>query len=128
MGPLVAGPFFIGQVEEVDGSGAEEMPGFKPTRHELEVLAKYWLRRLLDIDFDWYYFQQFCSSERRVKCFARRRLGRLEDLLGGAAFDDVEKEVCAEFEKKIGSVRWDMFLKGIEPQRDEQGIPIFPKK
>jgi hypothetical protein len=44
------GTFSIGYVEEVNGTGAQEVQEFLPTRHELLQLVKYWARVDVDIN------------------------------------------------------------------------------
>jgi len=40
----------IGAVDEVNGSGAAEVVGFIPTRHELLELARYWANVAVEIE------------------------------------------------------------------------------
>ena len=50
LGAMRCGTFSIGYVEEVNGTGAQEVQEFLPTRHELLQLVKYWARVDVDIE------------------------------------------------------------------------------
>ena len=63
--PLSNGVFVIGNVDELNGAGAEEM-AFMPTRHELLQLVKYWTREILEIRYSWFLSAGTDSTEIRV--------------------------------------------------------------
>jgi hypothetical protein len=105
-----AGP--AGHVDEVNGDGAAEMPGFVPTRHELIELAKYWTGVTLDIQYEWFIDQQVGSSDRRIESFARRRVSRIARLLGDEAVTKAITAVEEQLGKKFGNPKyWDIFLR-----------------
>jgi len=83
----------VGFVEEVNGAGAEECREFVPTKHELSVLAKYWIKESLDADF--FFFDRKHSSSRlsRISTFAHCRLCRIERILGSETFKAADTEV-----------------------------------
>jgi hypothetical protein len=116
----------IGGVDEVNGTGALEASGFVPTRHELAVIAEYWLRELLDIEFFSFCFGQTGSRELRLCPFAARRLGRIESILGETVVEGIERKVYSEQRAKVDPRLWKMFLNGERPQRDDNGLTIFP--
>jgi hypothetical protein len=112
-----SGPGFrIGYLDDVNGPGAAEVVGFVPTRHELLELAKYWTNVAVDIEYDWFLYGQVGSSDMRRRPFARRRIGRIQELLGDAV-DKVVGEVYEEYGKKQDPRSWEVFLHGTEEQR-----------
>ena len=123
-GAIRAGNCRIGCVPEVNGEGALEENGFVPTRHELSILARYWLEEVLTINFDWFYYRQTGSSEMRVKPYAYRRFARIERILGGDAIESLEREVMSQRAAKVEPWLWKMFVEGEEPARDEHGLPV----
>ena len=124
LGVIMAGNCRVGCVPEVNGEGALEENGFVPTRHELPILASYWLEKVLTLNFDWFYYRQTGSSEIRVKPYAYRRLARIEQILGADAIETLDREVMSELEAKVDPQIWKMFLNGEEPERDEHGVPV----
>ena len=109
-------PFPIAAVEEVNGTGAAEVVGFVPTRHELLELARYWAKVAVDIEYLWFLYQQVGSSDLRRQPFAWSRVGRIQELLG----DDVSKivdKVYEEYGRKQEPKYWDVFLNGTDEQR-----------
>ncbi len=81
--PLGGPGVVIGFVDEVNGPGAAEIPDFVPTRHELLELVKYWETERLVIMWSWGMYGLTGSSETRVEPYGRRRIARIEELLGG---------------------------------------------
>ena len=118
----------VGFVEQVNGPGAEECREFVPTKHELSVLAKYWIRERLNADWPVFCYEHYSSKWSRISDFAHRRLARIERILGREAFDAAEAEVKAEFASGVDPRLWNMFVTGKEPARDEQGLPILPNE
>jgi hypothetical protein len=114
----------IGGVYEVNGEGALEAPEFVPTCHELEVIARHWLRRAIDIEFFFYCTEQNGSTDDRVKSFARRRLGRIRQILGDA-YRKLDLEVKAEVGADVDPRLWKMFLNGVQPERGRDGLPVL---
>jgi hypothetical protein len=117
LGAMRCGTFSIGYVEEVNGTGAQEVQEFLPTRHELLQLVKYWAR--VDVDIEYFYFccQQSGSTEMRRSTFARRRLARIADLLGDEAVDQAIEEAFADYGKDQDPRVWNIFLNGTEEER-----------
>ena len=72
----------MGWVDEVHGKGAIEEAGFVPTRHELLQLLQYWYERISETSFFQFYYSQVGSAENNVVDFAKRRISRIEQVLG----------------------------------------------
>jgi hypothetical protein len=119
---------FIGCVDEVNGPGAVLAREFVPTRHELSIIATYWLKVVRDFHFDWFYFQSTDSVAIRREPFARRRLGRIERILGEEAMQELNQKVTSELEANVDPRLWKMFVTGQKPARDEHGLPILPNE
>ena len=89
-----------GYVVEVNGELAREIPDFVPTRDELIQLAKYWAKVERDIEFFHFRFRMTGSSEVRRATFARRRIARIERLVGRDVVKMAKEEAYAEVEKE----------------------------
>lgn len=115
LGAVHAGPFTIGDVEEVNGVGGEEVP-FVPTRHESIQLVKYWTRRAFDIEYWWFFYEQYGSSDVREHSFAWRRIGRIASAIGEPdvrkAIDETRDELVKEGDG------WRIFLRGSSEEKD----------
>jgi hypothetical protein len=112
---LRAGSFAIGYVDEVNGGGGEEM-AFIPTRHELLQLVKYWTEKAFNIEFDWFLYQQYGSSDLRKHHFAWRRVARIESAIGEAAVTRAVDEIADDLARK--GEGWRIFLRGTDEERD----------
>jgi hypothetical protein len=115
---------FIGHVDEVNGSGALEIPAFVPTRGELLQLVRYWYERILDIQWFWYMYGQTGSMEIRLEPFAHRRISRIADLIGQKAVDEVVEKTTEEFRKGIDAETWRIFTDGTREEREEYADQI----
>ena len=80
LAPIVVNRFAIGHVDEINGEGAKEMPAFVPTRHELFVLAKYWIREIRQLEFFEFLSGQTGSREMRMIPFGWRRVERISKI------------------------------------------------
>lgn len=114
--PLYGGNLTIGFVDEVNGSGAREVPEFTPTKAELLELVKHWELTFLDTNYFVFWSQQIGSTERRLSAYAERRICRIVDLLGDDAVEAF-REVRKTFAARIGSQDWEDFCAyvGINP-------------
>jgi hypothetical protein len=121
----MGGNLTVGAVPEVNGEGAVEERGNVPTRHELMIIARYWLKKVRTIEFDWFYYACVGSTDIRVQPYGYRRLGRIEQILGADAIDILEREINSELEAKVGPRLWKMFFKGEKPERDQRGVPVI---
>ena len=105
--------FIVGYVEKVNGSGAEGIPDFVPTRHELLALAKYWVQERLTQEFWCFCTQSSGSTEWRLLRYARRRVERITDLIAGEEVDCAIEEAIAELGGKYGDdIFWSTFIDG----------------
>lgn len=110
--------FVVGYVEEVNGPGAVEIPGFVATRHELIQLVKYWATVETDLDFYWFVYQCTGSSEIRLRPFAGRRISRIAEALGEEEVAKAVREAHNEFAKGVDPRTWNIFLNGTPEERE----------
>ena len=103
----------FGDVDEVNGVGAEEIEGFKPTRHELLQLALYWAERAAQIEFD--RFVDLAGTDSRALPFARARVDRIEDLLGDEV-EEVIKRASKMVEARSDPRHWGIWQNGTTAQ------------
>jgi len=111
--------FVVGYVEEVNGPGAVEIPGFVPTRHELIRLVKYWATVEIELDFDCFVYQCTGSSEIRRGPFASRRIARIAEALGEEEVAKAVREAHSEFAKGIDPRTWNIFLNGTPEEQQK---------
>jgi hypothetical protein len=107
--------------DEFGGLDDKEIRGYVVTKHELLVVAKYWLRRMLDDSFHRYYFASGSRAEYLTRMLACRRLSRIEVLLGKEEITRAGQEVESEFAKEIGPRLLKMFENNEELPRDHEG-------
>src|ERR1039458_3474354 len=93
------GRWTVGSVDEVNGAGAVEMPGFVATKHELIQLVKYWASVRIDIRFVWFANQCVGSSETRLESFSGRRIARIAEVLGDDETSAAVQQAYAEYAK-----------------------------
>ncbi len=124
--PWVGHGMIMGYVDEVNGAGAKEVSGFLPTRHELIVLVKYWAERMLDDKYLSFVMGGTGSTEIRRRPFARRRIQRIQELLGAGDVSKAIEEVHEEYKEKysIDSEEWSIFTSGdkAEWERFQAGV------
>ena len=83
-------------------------------------LVKYWTNVGLQIEFfDFRYCMTAGSTDVRRAIFARRRIARIENLLGKDLVNLAKEEACAEFGKEQDPRVWAIFLDGTEEERKE---------
>jgi len=105
----------VGYVDEVNGAGAQEIPEFVPTRHELLELAKYWQKVCLENRYFWYLEWQVGSTDLRQEAFAQRRLNRIAEALGDDVVKSATDEVWEEFGKTCDPRVWNHFRNNLPP-------------
>jgi hypothetical protein len=115
--PWAAGPLTIGSVDGVNGPGAQEIPEFNATRHELLVLVKHYEEKALDHEYFCFLYATYGSDWEREIYFARRRIARIVDLLGEDTVRSVVSEVATEFAKKENPRAWQIFCHGTAEER-----------
>jgi len=118
LGYVDLGAFVMGSVYSVNGDGAELIPAFVPTRHELEELGEYWMRRLQNIEVDYFFTGQTGSTEIRIPPFATRRLCRIENAIGADSMKEIVDRVERESRAKLGKRLWRIFVDGTKEERD----------
>ena len=111
---LVGPAHVIGHVDAVNGAGAEEMPSFIPTRHELEQLVKHWATEKVDAEYFYFCYRQTGSREIRVKPYAVRRIDRIAQLLGVERTREVVEEAIEEYGRNQDRRLWEIFRHGHE--------------
>jgi hypothetical protein len=117
LGASGAGAAFIGYVDEVNGHGAEEVKEFVPTRHELLQLAQHWARTAIEIEYDWFLYQDCSSSEWRQTSFAWRRVNRIARVIGEEEVNKAIEQVKTEMGENAGPKTWHAFWEGTEEER-----------
>lgn len=90
----------IGFVEEIHGEQGRPMPEYIPTRHELLVLAKYWLRTVIDIKWRWQNYGCVGSSELRQVWYGDDRVNSISDIIGDEQVRAVYDELMREDEER----------------------------
>ena len=108
-----------GYVVEVNGELAEEIPDFVATRDELIQLAKYWTKVERDIEFFHFCFRMTGSSEVRRATFSRRRIARIESLVGKDLVKMAKEEAYAEVGKEQDPREWDIFMNDTEEETND---------
>jgi hypothetical protein len=104
--------FAVGYVDEVNGPGAFEMPGFVATKHELVQLVKYWASIRIDIRYDWFTSQCVGSSETRLESFSGRKIARIAEVLGNDETRVAVQQAYGEYAKTVDPHVWDVFING----------------
>lgn len=110
--------FTVGYVDEVNGPNSVEMPEFVPTRYELIQLAKYWATIVIDLRFDYFLYTTTGSSEWRLDAFARRRVGRIGEILGQDEINKVIDQAYEEYGKEQDPRAWSIFLNGTPEEKE----------
>ena len=110
--PREAGRIIMGDVDEVNGVDAEEVPGFVPTRHELLELVNYWYRVVVEGNYFFFQTGQTGRSERERRKLAWRRIDLIASLLGGEVVSKALDDVEAEFRKKADPEDWEAYKSG----------------
>ncbi len=121
LGTMKVGPCVIGSVGPINGEDGKEVPDFVPTLHELKQLAGYWIGERIDLDFDWFAYQQSGSSEWRWSVFIYRRLHRLAEVLGEEAMKQIGKNAVKIYRKCYPSISdedWRVFTTGTEEEQE----------
>lgn len=96
-------------VSMVNGPCAEEVLDFKPTRHELYFLAKYWAERAIEIEFSWFNKKKSLGDSAIRRRFARERLKRIRTILG-TDVDIAINDALQNYGAKQDFQAWDVFL------------------
>jgi hypothetical protein len=104
----------IGFVDEVNGPGAVECDGYRPTAFELGLLARHWADAALDPLIFSFLYDSWGSSESRRTAYAGRRLRRLAGVIGQQAVDEavaaVEKQLRQDY--GLDDRLWEIYRRG----------------
>jgi hypothetical protein len=101
--PIGAGSLVIGSIRGVNDRWAHLVDGFLPTEYELVVLATHYLDRMMEIRLIGRCYQQY-GSDWRMEAFADRRLGTIEQGLGGEKFEAAIAKSLAKWRQKFADV------------------------
>jgi hypothetical protein len=114
LGALGTGRVLIGCVDEVNGPGAAECASYRPTNHELRVLAEHWAEQALATDVFYFVYAQTGSSEWRRRAYAERRRARIADILGQEAMDEVLASVKKKVQedRQLSDQEWAIYERG----------------
>lgn len=115
--PSYLKPF--GFTDEVNGRGAEAIPTFHATRHELLQIVKYWQKALLDSQYFAFLYNTIGSRDLRLRPFAYKRISRIAELVGEEAVTEAVREAESEFAKTVDSRAWHIFCNGTTAEREE---------
>jgi hypothetical protein len=80
---------------------------------------------VLTTELDCFFYAYSGSREIRVLPYSRRRLDRIERILGAETIETLEREVMSQVKAKVDPRLWTMFLDSEEPERDAHGIPML---
>ena len=107
-----------GYVEAIHGEGGHECDEYRPTRYELQQLARYWATVALDINLDFFLYGQTGSTAIRMRPYAEIRLQRLAEVLGDQAIEKMRAEADEEARRRVGEEYWWVFTDGTPGERD----------
>ncbi|MCH8055973.1 MAG: hypothetical protein IH857_07470 [Deltaproteobacteria bacterium] len=105
-------------VNIIQCSGAKEVPGFVPTRHELVHLVEHWAGVRLGTIFKVFQTGVIGSSDISQVSFAEERIRSIELLLGEEEVNRVIAQVASEYEEWVDKRDWEIFLHGEDIQRE----------
>jgi hypothetical protein len=95
-------------IEEVNGSGAREIDGYKITEGELLELVRYWMRVYLKSEFSSFSDPQ--PKEIIISRYAKRRLCRLQEVLGNKIFRETANDEKFDFDVTEDLDLYDAFM------------------
>ena len=98
--------------DEVNGRGAQEIPAFNATRHELLQLVKYWQTALVDSQYFAFLYNTIGSRDLRLQPFCNKRISRIAELVGEEAVTEAVRDAENEFGKKQDPRAWAIFCHG----------------
>jgi hypothetical protein len=100
----------------VVGEDEREIPEFVPTKEEVIHLAKYWVRRRLQVRFWVFNFEQCSRSEWCEERYALNRIDQIAEILPEQELNQAIKEAERDFKQDIGDDVWEIFKNGTEEQ------------
>ena len=102
-------------IERVNG---DEPSGVVATRDELELVAKYWLREILDYHWLCFAYHNW-GHEGCDAAYGAQRLQVIGAALGSARVIELDDEVHEEFQNSVDSETWRIFTVGTQEERAE---------
>ena len=130
--PLVVGHSVIGYVPEIHGPDSAECPAYKPTRFELQQLARYWATIQPANDLQTFFDRMKSGSDGKLNLYASLRLERLSDILGPEAVDAAVEAVWEMARKQMTAEEWQFFsasngrTKRVRPSK-RQSVELLPR-
>ncbi len=107
--------------EDLYETGAEEIPGFVPTRHELRQIVKYWATTALDDKyFSFLYDADFTDPQ-----LGWPRINAVAVFLGEEETRKAINEALEEFGKKQDPRAWSVFRNGTPAERKQLQREVF---
>jgi len=113
-----AGPFAIGDVDEIVGEGGVEVPGFVATKNEILQLVRYWATEIIDLDWIFFVYGSTGSSEWRTREFANRRLNAIGKLIGKEEVTQAFRQAEQAFGKGVDQWAWKIFTEGSKEEQE----------
>lgn len=119
LAPVQAGPFTIGYYEDIHGARRTAVADYEPTKHELSIVARHWIRELLEINIFWFLYSTTGSWEIRMGPYASRRLGRIADAIGEDAVNEIVRQEEDIARQRLGDRYWHIFKHGTPEEWDQ---------
>jgi hypothetical protein len=118
LGPMQAGPFAIGRVDEIIGEGGVEVPGCVATKYEWIQIVKHWSTGIIDSDFSYFLYACTGSSEWRTREYANRRLNTIAKSIGEEEVQRAFKQAEQDFAKSVDQRAWKIFMEGTKEEQE----------
>jgi len=83
---------------------SEGVDDFKPTRDELEVLARHYVNIVREIELCWMVYQYTGSYSRWREFLVRGRLRTIEDALGKERFQEAVASIYERWDREIAKL------------------------
>ena len=112
-----ADPFAIRYDEDVHGAGGTAVAYYEPTKDELSILARHWIRELLEIDMFLFLYRTAGSREFWERRYASGHLGRIADAIGEDAVNEVVRQEEDIARRRLGDRYWHIFKHGTQEER-----------
>lgn len=116
--PVQAGPSTIGYDDDIHGDGGTAVADYEPTKHELSIVARHWIRELLEIDIFWF-LSTTGSWEIRTRSYEIGRLARIADAIGEDAVNEIVRQEEDIARRRLGDRYWQIFKHGTPEEWDQ---------
>lgn len=117
VGALCTSGVRIGHIDEMNGNASAEINLLMLTKHELLQLVKYWADVAIDLEYFFFLYEQWGSSQVGRCDFAWARVARIADLAGKEEVHRVIEGVYAEFAKGADPEAWHAFRHGTDEEK-----------